>query len=360
MQPLSPLLRYQGLPLRTSGPGNLHLQFQSGRALERTLAILRQRSWSYARQDDLISIRVPTGDLMAVIDPIVRDLSATDQLGIRAMFAPAGEPPQLSDHLETGSLSRFVARRQRGWLIDMLREDRLTALFQPIVGAKDGVVFGYESLLRGVDAGGVVEPPSIFSVAGGSGLMCQIDQAARWIAIREAARHEIRSKIFINFAPTGTDDPLACLGQTVRLLDEHGIRRDQVVFEIVESERIPDRQSLRWLLGHYRDQQFKVALDDVGAGYSTLTMLQDVRPDYSKLDKALVRNVDTDEYKAVLLSKLLEASRQLGVTTIAEGVETVGEYEWLREHGADYVQGFYVARPGSPPPVPAYRDRHAA
>lgn len=360
MQPLSSSLRYQGLPLRTSGPGNLHLQFQSRVALERTLGVLRVHAWSYSRHDDLISIRVPAGDLMAVIEPIVRDLAPTDQLDIRAMFAPSGEPPQLSDHLETGSLSRFVARRQRGWLIDMLREDRLTALFQPIVGARDGVVFGYESLLRGVDAGRVVEPPSIFSVAGGTGLTCQIDQAARWIAIREAARHEIRSKIFINFAPSGSDDPLACLRKTVRLLDEHGIRRDQVVFEIVESERIPDRRSLRWLLGQYRDLQFKVALDDVGAGYSTLTMLQDVRPDYSKLDAALIRNVDRDEYKAVLLSKLLEASRQLGVTTIAEGVETSGEYEWLQEHGADYVQGFYVARPGSPPPTPAYRDLHAA
>ncbi len=353
-------LRAHGLPLRTAGPGNLHLQFHSTAALKHTLAVLRGAGWSYARQDDLVSIRVPAGDLMTLLEPIAEVLTLDERMGVRAMFAPSGEAPQLSDHFETGSLSRFLARQQRGWLVDMLREDRLTAVFQPIVGARDGRVFGYESLMRGVDASGLVEPPAILSIAGQSGLMCQIDQAARWIAIREAARHEIRSKIFINFAPTTSDDPMTCLRNTVKLLDELGIPHDQVVFEIVESERVTDLPQLQWLLNQYRALQFKVALDDVGAGYASLTMLQGVRPEYSKLDADLIRNVDTDEYKAVLLSKLLEASQELGVKTIAEGVESVGEYEWLRTHGADYVQGFYVARPGSPPPLPSYRALDAA
>ena len=360
MLPIPPSHRTHGLPLRTAGPGNLHLQFHGTAALERMLALLRGTSWSYARQDDLVSIRVPAGELMTLLEPLAQALTLDERMSVRAMFAPAGEPPQLSDHFETGSLSRFVARRRSGWLIDMLREDRLTAVFQPIVGVADGRVFGYESLMRGIDADGVVDPPPILSVAGESGLMCQIDEAARWIAIREAARHEIRSKIFINFAPTAADDPVECLRKTVSLLAECGIDHDQVVFEIVESDRITDLPRLQWLLSQYRDHRFKVALDDVGAGYSTLTMLQGVRPDYSKLDADLIRNVHTDAYKAVLLSKLLEASRELGVKTIAEGVESVGEYEWLCAHGADYVQGFYVARPGSPPPLPSYQDLTAA
>ena len=146
----------------------------------------------------------------------------------------------------------------------------------------------------------------------------------------------------------------------MELLDECGIAHEQVVFEVVESERIQDLQQLCWLLKQYRAKDFRVALDDVGSGYSTLTVLEGVRSDYSKLDAELIRNVDTDKYKAVLLGKLLEASRELGVKTIAEGVESVEEYEWLRDHGADYAQGFYVARPGSPPPIPCYQNVSAA
>lgn len=353
-------LRYHGLPLRTSGPGNLHLQFHAEGPMEKALAWLRRARWPYARQDRLISIGVRPGRLRSLLEALAGCLTATEQLEVRAMFAPSADSASPADRREIGSLSQFLTRRQTGWLIDMIREDRLTAVFQPIVGTHDRQVFGYESLLRGVDEGELVGPLSIFSAAGGCGLMCQIDEAARWIAIREAARHALRSKIFINFAPTEVDDPLVCLRKTVELLDDLGIAHDQVVFEIVESERIHDLPRLQWLLNRYREQEFTVALDDVGAGYSTLTVLQGVRPDYSKLDAQLVRNVDTDSYKAVLLTKLLEANRELGVKTIAEGVESVGEYEWLREHGADFIQGFYVARPGSPPPRPAYEDVSAA
>jgi EAL domain-containing protein (putative c-di-GMP-specific phosphodiesterase class I) len=360
MSPRPSDLRYHGLPLRTSGPGNLHLQFRTDVPLDKALAWLRDARWPYARQDRLVSIRVHPGGLMPLLEALAERLTTSEQLEVPALFAAPGEAPPLAAQFEPGFLSRLLARRQTGWLIDMIREDRLTAVFQPIVGTHDRQVFGYESLLRGVDAGELVGPLSIFSVAGGSGLMCQIDQAARWIAIREAARHEIRSKIFINFTPTEDGDPLVCLRKTVALLDELGIAHEQVVFEIVESERIQDLPRLQRLLNRYRDQAFTVALDDVGAGYSTLTLLQGVRPDYSKLDAQLIRNVDTDAYKAVLLAKLLEASRELGVKTIAEGVESLGEYEWLREHGADYVQGFFVARPGSPPPTPCYQDVPAA
>jgi EAL domain-containing protein (putative c-di-GMP-specific phosphodiesterase class I) len=105
---------------------------------------------------------------------------------------------------------------------------------------------------------------------------------------------------------------------------------------------------LRGLLATYRDAGFRIALDDVGAGYSSLNRLHQLRPDFIKLDMDLVRGVDRDPYKALIARKTIEIASELGITTIAEGVETPGELEWARTTGAAFVQGFATGRPSEP------------
>ena len=112
----------------------------------------------------------------------------------------------------------------------------------------------------------------------------------------------------------------------------------------------------------YRQAGFRVALDDLGAGYGSLNLLSQLRPDFVKLDMKLVRDVHLDPYKAGITSQLLEMARKLGIATVAEGIESAGELDWFRDHGVDFVQGFYIARPASPPPrprPPAPPGRHA-
>lgn len=99
----------------------------------------------------------------------------------------------------------------------------------------------------------------------------------------------------------------------------------------------------------YRAAGFKVALDDLGAGFSSLNLLQALRPDFVKLDIALVTGIDRDPFKAVLAGKLIEAARAFDMLVVAEGVETEAEYHWLRDHGAHLWQGFYFARPAAVP-----------
>jgi EAL domain-containing protein (putative c-di-GMP-specific phosphodiesterase class I) len=102
---------------------------------------------------------------------------------------------------------------------------------------------------------------------------------------------------------------------------------------------------------------FRFALDDMGAGYSGLNLVHQLRPDFIKLDMALVRGVHRDRYKAVITEMVLELARRLGIRTIAEGVEEPGELEWLRAHGVDFVQGYLIAKPASPPPAPSIEAR---
>ena len=115
------------------------------------------------------------------------------------------------------------------------------------------------------------------------------------------------------------------------------------MFEVVESDQIDDRMQLLKILDLFREAGCRVALDDVGAGYNSLHLLTEVKPDFVKLDMQLIRGVHKDIYKSCVARKLLELSRELGVMTVAEGVETVEEWQWTRDHGADLVQGYLFA-----------------
>lgn len=242
----------------------------------------------------------------------------------------------------------------------MLREDRLETHFQPIVHAADpGEVFGYECLTRGRAADGRLIPPGeLFAAATAADLLFPLDRAARLAAIRSAARHGVPCRVFINFNPSSIYTPSFCLRTTFRAVEQYGCDPARVVFEVVESEEVKDTNHLLEILKEYRAAGFAVALDDVGAGYSSLNLLARLRPDFVKLDMGLIRHVDTDPYKASVVGKLLEMARELGVRSVVEGVETAGEWQWAADHGANFVQGYLFARPAAVPPQPVLHGIH--
>ena len=278
--------------------------------------------------------------------------TAVEQDGIRALFVPAGTEPAMADYLEADSLANIVARPRAAELIDVLDSGGLTAAFQPIVDATTLAVYAHEGLLRvrpGVPFDG---PLDIFTIARRADMLPQVDLAARRTIITEAARTPFAGKLFINFSPSAIYDAGTCLRTTMEALDDIGIPHDRVVFEVVESDEVNDLGHLTSIMNAYRRAGFSVALDDLGSGFASLNLLHALRPDYVKLDIALVRDVHRDPFKAMLAAKLIEAAVELGLTVIAEGIEERGELDWLRDHGAHLVQGFLIARPG-PDPIAA-------
>ena len=161
-----------------------------------------------------------------------------------------------------------------------------------------------------------------------------------------------RNHLFLNFHSSSLHHPGYCLRTTVEAVAEAGLDPGRVVFEVVEDEEVRDPEQLLEVLDVYRRAGFRVALDDVGAGYNSLNLLARLRPDFVKLDMGLVRGVDHDPYKAQVAGKLLELTRELGVRTVAEGVETIAEWEWVRGAGADYAQGICSPARPAPPPAP--------
>jgi EAL domain-containing protein (putative c-di-GMP-specific phosphodiesterase class I) len=298
-----------------------------------------------------VAYAIPADALDRVVSAFQAQLSEMERADTRALLTPLGAAPAAEDLARVEPLSRFLAQASSQWLIEMLQEQRLTSFFQPIVLASSpSTIYGHEALLRGVGVdGALIAPNQLFGTARDAGLLFQLDLTARRSAISCAHANGLRGRLFVNFSPTAIYDPASCLRSTVAAVDQTSIARSDVVFEIVETERAHDPRHLRTILDYYRNAGFRVALDDVGSGYSSLNLIHELRPDLLKLDMELIRNVDLDPYKARIVANLFDVARALGIETLAEGIETEGELAWVTEHGATYLQGFLLARPAAAP-----------
>ena len=350
--------------------GRLSLRFPYTPTLGRILNFLVDSSYEHQEKEGILTIRVPAGELAPLLSALLDRMTFPEQRDTRAYFQPDGHLPQINDLFETEALPDFAARVRSTWLIRLLREKRFFSVFQPILpcypprysprsasddaAATEGhTIFAYECLLRGKGVNGeVVSPIPMLDMARSAGLIFHLDLAARRSALLGIAEHGIarQHKVFINFVPSAIYNPRTCLDSTVRLIDELGIPHGQIVFEIIESERLPEMAHLKRLVSFYRDEGFGVALDDVGAGFSSLSVLAALRPDYVKLDRSLLRDIDKNPDNALVAGKVLEMVRDLGLRSIVEGIETKEELAWVRAHRADFVQGFLFARPATPPP----------
>jgi EAL domain-containing protein (putative c-di-GMP-specific phosphodiesterase class I) len=306
--------------------------------------------------DGVVTLDLAAGPVGAggevLLERLESSLSETERDDVRALLQPVGAPLDLRALLGVDRLSALLGRWRSGWLVEVLRRGALVTHFQPIVpSATPHRPFGHEALTRGVALdGGLISPGRLYGAATTETTLYHLDRAARLSAIRSAHQHGLAGKVFINFLPSSIYTPEYCLRSTFGALRRTGLRPDQVVFEVVETERIRDIDHLIGILRVYRDHGFGVALDDLGAGYSSLGLLDALRPDYVKLDRALAATVTTDPYSATIAARLLQTADELGLPSIAEGVEDEATWRWLRDHGATYQQGFLFARPATPPP----------
>jgi EAL domain-containing protein (putative c-di-GMP-specific phosphodiesterase class I) len=342
---------HQRLPERIRGAGTLYLWPRPGRASARALQALREASRPHDWIESCVRIPLRESAVQACTAELSSTLNEAECIDTRALFMPGGAAPELPDFSRMTTLHALDVLAQSGWLLDQLAEGRFTSFFHPIMHADDvSRVFAHEALLRGVERdGSLVAPQPILTLAREAGLLSEVDSAACRAAIREAARHGPDMCVFINFSPAAIIDPIAHLDSTVRAIEEVGLPRERVVFEVVEADRFADAALLDAVLAGYKSAGFRVALDDLGAGWSTLNLVHRLRPDFIKLDRELIRGVHQDPVKALIAGKLLEIGRGMGIGTIVEGIEEPEELAWVREHGADFVQGFLLGRPSHLP-----------
>ncbi|ODH03182.1 diguanylate cyclase [Nostoc sp. KVJ20] len=338
---------------RTKEAGRLFLWFPVPHTLKKVTDYLQKFALEYELMDERpgLSLNCRSGQSLEIARNLAKLLAPRELKETQVLFIQGTIQPQLHDFSDIASLQRFIKFNQSDWLVEMLATERFTSYFQPIVSINDtSQIFGYESLLRGLDEeGNLVLPAPILELATEAGILPQLDQVARLSTITQFSRYQVSGHIFINFAPTSLYDPVFCLRSTVEAIDAAGISHERVVFEVVESDNSQDLDHLKALLQYYRDAGFLVALDDLGSGYSSLNLLHQLRPDFIKLDMELIRDVHQDLYKASITEKLLEITQKLNIQTVAEGIECIEELNWLRERGANFAQGYLIAQPSAVP-----------
>ncbi|MGM0844361.1 MAG: EAL domain-containing protein [Bacillota bacterium] len=247
-------------------------------------------------------------------------------------------------------LKRRMDKRDK---VEFIQNGKLVSFFQPIMDLQRDELYGYESLLRSGDMEKEISPGSLFKTANETGLHSLLDQRARETAIRCRKDHLQRGvKSFINFLPSTIYNPEFCLQHTFSYVEKYEVDPADLVFEVVETEQIEDVEHLKKVFEVYRREGMKVALDDVGAGFSTLEMLSKLKPDYVKIDRSYIKDCDQNKGNQSFLKDVTRISRELGISVLAEGIERKEELQYCKSLGVDLGQGYYIGKPLKEPKVP--------
>ncbi len=278
------------------------------------------------------------------------NLSYIEKTDIRIMPINKGDKFDYKNLRYLRSLDYFLEIFSGEDVLDVLMNERLITMFQPIVLPKTNEIYGYEALTRGVRKDGSLIPPDeLFKKAKNMDLLFFLDRLCRETVIKNAAMHNIDKKVFINFIPTSIYDPEKCLKSTDEALEKYKLDPKKIVFEVVETEYIEDYRHLNHVLSYYKDKGYSTALDDIGSGYSTISSLLTLETDYMKIDMELIKNIDKNQENQRKVKKYIHIAKENNIISLAEGVETKEEVDILVEMGIELIQGYYYAKPSQVP-----------
>lgn len=233
---------------------------------------------------------------------------------------------------------------------NLLEKKNFHILYQPIVSLQTGEILGWEALTRGPKDSAFFSPEVIFNFAEEVGLLFPLEKICRELAINNFGEAKDNHRLFLNIHPYTVNDPHFVKGETRKLLGDSRLSTNNVVFEITERQSIHDFGQFNKTLSHYRGQGYQVAVDDAGAGFSSLQTIAEIRPDFIKIDASLVRDIPTNRIKQALLETFVTFAQKIGCRIIAEGIETEKELATLCSIGVHYGQGYFLARPSFPKP----------
>ncbi|GGF65057.1 hypothetical protein GCM10010912_07580 [Paenibacillus albidus] len=248
------------------------------------------------------------------------------------------------------SLDQLNIRINNNHLIDIIIKQDFCSYMQPIVNFAEEIV-GFEFLLRPLPHGSRFQPYELFELARQAGFHSFLDRAARISAIETGAKLLPGGiKRFINFLPSSIYNPMYCLTHTFEVISRLKQDPQDFVFEVVETEKIDNIPHLQTIFAEYRLQGMQVALDDVGAGYSTVEVMSTLKPDYVKIDRSLISYCDEDPVKQKVIRDIMNLAGEFGGKLLAEGIERREEYQFCRDLGMDLGQGYLFGKPEKKPP----------
>lgn len=213
--------------------------------------------------------------------------------------------------------------------------------YQPIVDLSRRSVYAHEALVRG-PAG-----ESAFSVLSqvNDDNRYRFDQACRVKAVRGASVLGMKEILSINFLPNAVYRPEACIQSTFEAARTYDFPIERIIFEVTEGEKVTDRPHLVHIFEEYRRFGFSTAIDDFGAGYAGLSLLAEYQPHIVKIDMDLVRNIEQNRARQVIVKGIVAMCRDLDITVLAEGIESKPERDCLHALGINLMQGYLFCKP---------------
>ena len=239
-----------------------------------------------------------------------------------------------------------------------IERGELAVHYQPQLELLTGRIAGWEALVRWMHPErGLIPPPTFLSIAEERGLITQIGNLVLEEACQQAKewQEELHPatatslKMSVNISARQLQHPDELAREVVRVLEETGLAPDTLVLEITESMIMEDAEYNVDVLGRLKELGVQVAVDDFGTGYSNLAYLKRFPMDMLKVDKSFVNGLGEKPEDTAIVEAVISLARALGLSTVAEGIETSGQLERLRGLGCELGQGYYFSRA-----LPAY------
>jgi len=231
-------------------------------------------------------------------------------------------------------------------ILDIILEGKdIIPVYQPIVSLSDGDIFGYEALSRISENFLEIKIENLFKFAGKLNKSWELETLCRKKALKNARDMDTQKRLFLNVNPNIIHDKEFKYGFTKRRLEKYGLNSENIVFEITERSAIANPETFFDTINHYKRQNYSIAIDDVGSGFSGLNTINEIRPNIIKLDMTLTRNIDNDEVKQHLCKAMVDFGKNAGIKVIAEGIETKEELKTLINLNVEFGQGFFLGVP---------------
>lgn len=227
---------------------------------------------------------------------------------------------------------------------EIIEKKDIIVEFQPIYSINTRKYIGLEALSRGLYRGEIVSPYFLFDYARKNGIALALDRVCREKAMRAFSTESSAPTLYVNFETSVLNGVTSGTGEILRTASENRLSPQNVVIELNESQ-VKDSYNLMMFVDFYRSKGFLIALDNVGAGLDTLNRIMLINPDIIKIDRAIVSNIDSNNYNQEVFRSVIDTAKQIGALTVAAGVETADEVITCMILGVDYFQGFYFQKP---------------
>lgn len=247
-------------------------------------------------------------------------------------------------------MTRYTITK-KGVPVDTKYEELLAKVdyaLQPIVNIHSGRVYAFEALIRNYESEYFPTIDSVFDTAFREHMLFRLDMRLREIAIKKFAQCTCCQEVqlFYNIDNRITSMPDFMPGQTIKILEKYGLSTSRICFELSEKNQLGAIAGVENLiLNMYKQQGYKIAIDDFGVGFSGFQLLYKSEAHFIKIDRFFIEDIDKHKKKQLFVGAIIEIAQAMGIFVIAEGVETAGEFDECKRLGCNFVQGYFIQRP---------------